>query len=174
MSYNPVCRFLCAGKSNGQNRQNYLTPWGLTLTQTYLIFVDNLDLWLTMSSSKSAFSDKSATWSLNSWKSIVKSPSLCPLLTRTFEAFGARYFIKGYCQLFECGLICGTSPLERPKQQFQHFFKLCFNLKKIIQKSYFCHIHYGPSMMSQGKTPWKDPPGVFSIFCGGISHEKAP
>jgi hypothetical protein len=84
-----------------------------------LIFVDNLDLWLTMSSSKSAFSDKSATWSLNSWKSIVKSPSLCPLLTRTFGAFGARYFIKGYCQLFGCGLICGASSLETPKQQFQ-------------------------------------------------------
>ena len=115
----PITPFLHARKSQAQNGQNDVTPWGLTLIETYLIFVDNLDLWLTMSSSKSAFSDKSATWSLNSWKSIVKSPSLCPLLTRTFGAFGERYFIKGYCQLSGCGLICGTSPLERPKKQFQ-------------------------------------------------------
>ena len=30
-----------------------------------------------------------------------------------------RKFIKEYCQMFGCGLICGTSQLEGPGQQFQ-------------------------------------------------------
>ena len=40
----PVTPFLYAGKSHAQNGQNNLTLWVPTLTQTYLIFVDNLDL----------------------------------------------------------------------------------------------------------------------------------
>ena len=37
-----------------------------------------------------------------------------------------RYFIKGYCQLFVCRSICGTSLLEGPGQHLQLLY---FNLK---------------------------------------------
>ena len=123
-----------------------------------------------MSSSKSAFSDKSATWSLNSWKSIVKSPSLCPLLTRTFGAFGAfgaRYFIKGYCQLFECGLICGTSPLERPKQHFSAFLKTLFQLEKNYSKKFFLPYTLWTVNDVPRKDPLERPPrGFFHLLWG--------
>ena len=46
----------------------------------------------------------------------------CKTDSDSFEGcrwINTRWFIKGYCHLFECCVICGKSPLEGPRQQFQ-------------------------------------------------------
>ena len=51
------------------------------------------------------------------------------------------------------------------------FFKTMSCFFKTI--SCVSRLHYAPSMMSQGKTPWKDPRGSYS-FCGCNSPRKTP
>ena len=60
----------------------------------------------------------------------------------------ARQFIKGYCQLFGCGLLCYLSLLDGPRQQFQsHFFFISSQKhKRGYQKS--LHIEKNLNLLS--------------------------
>ena len=41
--------------------------------------------------------------------------------------------------------------------------------KRILNQSNTINLHYAPSMMSHGKTPWKDPQGSFQLLWGQLT-----